>query len=112
MLRLFIVFVGILLSFSSINAFAYTETLCAEDENCLQCREDINCQKCYYKCANKYGQVQGDINFAYRLKNTELRALKCYKACWDEEVDIEIRENELGHKANKTFHKKRETQSK
>ena len=101
-----------MIAFEVPSAMAYTDMLCAEDEKCLLCREDMFCQRCYYKCANKYGQIEGDVKFAYRLKNSELRALICYKACWGEVVDIQIRENTSGHKANKSYHKKREVPSK
>ena len=103
-LRLFLV--AFLLQAS--NAYAMTDDMCSADEQCVLCRETIQCQRCYYKCANKHGQITGDIHLIYRLSDKEIRALKCYKNCWGEEVDIDIKEDRKPSTASgKSYHKKR-----
>ncbi len=86
---------------------AMTDIMCSESEQCVVCREDVKCQKCYFKCSNKYGQITSDITFAYRLSEPELRALKCYKGCWGEEVDVDVKTNKSSLNNGKNYHKKR-----
>ncbi len=81
--------------FQPMAVFSMTDDMCSEDKKCVLCREEIKCQTCYYKCANKYGKIESDINFVYRLNDKEVRALKCYKKCWDEVVDINTKKVKL-----------------
>lgn len=107
-----LILVSLLMSVAGIfyadNARALTDIMCSEDEKCVACREDIDCQECYFKCANKHGEITSDPNFLYRLSEGELRALQCYKGCWDEEVDITLGELKPTHSGKKSFHKKRD----